>query len=254
MSGEDAAWRDLVARFDLPGGPDGTAPPWPEREDLPPARHQQPRRGTEAQVDTEAPADAGPDPAVAADAGAEAALADDARPDAALADDDVTADTAAADAVTDPASASTGSGAAAASDDQPGRSPDPGSADGHGGSEEQAAATKADPPERAIPDRTRVIKPAVPVQLPAADDDDEDHYIPPPPPPLPALDPVAKGAWAALFGGPAYLLVATSAGWILPGWATFGAVGAFVGGFAVLVIRMGDKPSRGSGPDSGAVL
>ena len=69
-----------------------------------------------------------------------------------------------------------------------------------------------------------------------------------------ALDQVAKGAWAGLFGGPAYLLVATSAGWVLPGWATFGAVAAFVGGFAVLVIRMGDKPSRGSGPDNGAVL
>ena len=78
--------------------------------------------------------------------------------------------------------------------------------------------------------------------------------MPPPPPPLPTLDPVAKGAWAGLFGGPAYLLVATSAGWALPGWAAFGAVAAFVGGFAVLVIRMGDKPSRGSGPDGGAVL
>jgi len=100
----------------------------------------------------------------------------------------------------------------------------------------------------------RVIKPAFGVQLPAADEDEDDHYIPPPPPPLPALDPVAKGAWTALFGGPAYLLIATSAGWVLPGWATFGAVGAFVGGFAVLVIRMGDRPSRGSGPDNGAVL
>ena len=108
---------------------------------------------------------------------------------------------------------------------------------------------------RRIPDRSRVIRPAGPAPLPAAGQDDEDdHYVPPPPPPLPALDPVAKGAWAGLFGGPAYLLVATSAGWVLPGWATFGAVAAFVGGFAVLVIRMGDKPSRGSGPDNGAVL
>jgi len=182
-------------------------------------------------------------------------------PHAALADDAAgasaaTAGTAAAGTGTDAALADgdSGANAADAGEDQPGRSPEHGRADGRGGSEEQAAATKAGPPEPAIPDCTRVIKPAVPVQLPATDDDDEDHYIPPPPPPLPVLDPVAKGAWVALFGGPAYLLVATSAGWMLPGWATFGAVGAFVGGFAVLVIRMGDKPSRGSGPDSGAVL
>jgi len=288
MSGEDAAWRDLVARFDLPGGPDGTAPPWPEREDLPPARHQQPRRGTEAQADTEAqagteaqadteaqagtdaPADVVPGAAVPDDAVADrvpgAAVADDAMPHAALADDaagasaatagTAAAGTAAAGTGTDAALADgdSSANAADAGEDQPGRSPEHGRADGRGGSEEQAAATKAGPPEPAIPDCTRVIKPAVPVQLPATDDDDEDHYIPPPPPPLPVLDPVAKGAWVALFGGPAYLLVATSAGWMLPGWATFGAVGAFVGGFAVLVIRMGDKPSRGSGPDSGAVL
>ena len=74
------------------------------------------------------------------------------------------------------------------------------------------------------------------------------------PPPLPTLDPVTKGAWAALFGGPAYLLIATMAGWAVPGWAAFLAVGAFVAGFAILVIRMGDRPPRDSGPDDGAVL
>ena len=30
----------------------------------------------------------------------------------------------------------------------------------------------------------------------------EEHFIPPAPPPLPKLDPMAKGAWVALFGGP----------------------------------------------------
>jgi hypothetical protein len=86
------------------------------------------------------------------------------------------------------------------------------------------------------------------------DEDDDEHYIPPPPPPLPALDPVAKGAWTALFGGPAFLLVTTTAGWSMPGWATFGAVAAFIGGFAVIVARMGDRPPRDSGPDDGAVI
>ena len=85
--------------------------------------------------------------------------------------------------------------------------------------------------------------------LPAAADDDDDHFIPPPPPPLPKLDPVAKGAWAALFGGPAYLVVATGAGWTVPGFAAFCAVAAFVAGFAILVLRM-NEPGPG-GPDDG---
>jgi len=114
--------------------------------------------------------------------------------------------------------------------------------------------------------RRRVVRPASspPVPGPAFaadaiqsgrfDEDDDEHYIPPPPPPLPALDPVAKGAWTALFGGPAFLLVTTTAGWSMPGWATFGAVAGFIGGFAVIVARMGDRPPRDSGPDDGAVI
>jgi hypothetical protein len=82
----------------------------------------------------------------------------------------------------------------------------------------------------------------------------EEHYFPPPPPPLPKLDPLSKGAWAALFGGPAYLLIATAVGWTVPAVAAFFAIGAFVGGFAILVLRMGDDPRNGSGPDDGAVV
>jgi hypothetical protein len=79
--------------------------------------------------------------------------------------------------------------------------------------------------------------------------DDGEHYVPPPPPPLPKLDSMAKGAWAALFGGPAYLVVATAAGWSVPGIAAFCAVAAFVTGFVILVLRMND-PGPG-GPDDG---
>ena len=120
-------------------------------------------------------------------------------------------------------------------------------------------------------DRTRVVRPATPrtpqgPPWPPADppagppadadeaDDTEEHYVPPPPPPLPHLDPVAKGAWTALFGGPAYLLIATLIGWTVAGWAALLAIAAFVAGFVVLVLRLGDGPSRGSGPDNGAVL
>jgi hypothetical protein len=79
--------------------------------------------------------------------------------------------------------------------------------------------------------------------------DDEEHFIPPAPPPLPSLDPLAKGAWAALFGGPGYLVVATAAGWSVSGIAAFCAVAAFVTGFAILVLRM-NEPGPG-GPDDG---
>ena len=79
--------------------------------------------------------------------------------------------------------------------------------------------------------------------------DDEEHFIPPNPPPLPKMDPVAKGAWAALFGGPVYLVVATAVGWSVSGLAAFCAVAAFVAGFAILVLRM-HEPGPG-GPDDG---
>jgi hypothetical protein len=79
--------------------------------------------------------------------------------------------------------------------------------------------------------------------------EDEEHFVPPAPPPLPKLDPVAKGAWVALFGGPVYLMVATAAGWSVSGLAAFCAVAAFVAGFAILVLRM-HEPGPG-GPDDG---
>ena len=102
-------------------------------------------------------------------------------------------------------------------------------------------------PDLARPDRTAPeARPAPEMQ--------EEHYFPPPPPPLPKLDPVTKGAWAALFGGPAYLLIATAVGWTVPAVAAFFAIGAFVGGFAILVMRMGDEPRDGNGPDDGAVV
>ena len=85
---------------------------------------------------------------------------------------------------------------------------------------------------------------------PAADDE---QFVPPVPPPLPRLDPISKGAWAALFGGPGYLLLAVMLGWQVPGWAAFCAVGAFVGGFAALVVRMNDR-TEDDGPDDGAVV
>jgi hypothetical protein len=101
------------------------------------------------------------------------------------------------------------------------------------------------------PPQIRIVRPASAAPPP---DEDDDHFVPPVPPPLPRLDPVTKGAWVALFGGPLYLLVAVMVNWQVPDWAAFCAVAAFVGGFATLVVRMGDRPPRDSGPDNGAVV
>jgi hypothetical protein len=114
-------------------------------------------------------------------------------------------------------------------------------------------APSADPVPGVIPapPQVRIVRPASPA---AATGDDDDHFVPPAPPPLPRLDPLTKGAWAALFGGPGYLLVAVMANWQVPGWAAFCAVAAFIGGFATLVVHMGDRPPRDSGHDDGAVV
>ena len=234
--GEEAAWRDLIANYEAEPEADGGPMPWPERENLPGSR----RAGTLP--------DAGPDtdPSLSLD------LSDDTDPALDLGPD---------------LGGSSGPGPAGGPAAHPaperGDDPDP---DGpptstaigpaaNGSATQEPRPTGRD--EAAGPagptrgGRPRIVRPASPVP-PAAADDGE--FVPPVPPPLPSLDPVAKGAWAALFGGPGYLLLATMVGWAIPGWAAFLAVAAFVGGFATLVIRMGDKPPRDSGPDDGAVV
>lgn len=94
----------------------------------------------------------------------------------------------------------------------------------------------------------RMIKSARPEPPEASDDE---HYVPPPPPPLPRADPITKGAWLALIGGPAYLLLMVILGRSVSGGAAFLAVAAFIGGFVTLVLRMGDDPRD---PDDGAVV
>jgi hypothetical protein len=192
VTGDEAAWRDLVARYDMPGDGAAAAVPWPDRENL-----------------TAPPPDQGhgaPEPGRHEHGGHEPEGAEGAE-----------------------------------------------SRDGH---------ASPGPGSGPRPDRTRVIRPATPPPRgsasapdPSAEaEDDDEHYIPPAPPPLPHLDPIAKGAWTALFGGPAYLVLTSLIGWTVPGWAALLAVMAFVGGFAVVVLRLGDGPSRGEGPDNGAVL
>ena len=106
-------------------------------------------------------------------------------------------------------------------------------------------------PDSAMPDQPW----PGPRDMPPADDPADEHYVPPVPPPLPRLDPVTKGAWLALFGGPLYLLISTAVGAAISGLAAFLAVAAFVGGFVILVLRMDNGRPPDSGPDDdGAVV
>ncbi|MDQ1671268.1 MAG: hypothetical protein QOE40_3329 [Actinomycetota bacterium] len=83
---------------------------------------------------------------------------------------------------------------------------------------------------------------------------EDDHFEPPPPPPIPLPDVVGRFAWAAVLGGPLFLVVATLLDLEVSGWAGFLALTAFVGGFVTLVARMKDRPPEDLGGDDGAVV
>ena len=187
--GQDAVWRDLVARFDAPAPADGETP-WPELEDLDGPVHVTP-----------APPPAMPPPVMPP----------------------VVPEALTREPPTNPPGLT-------------GTPPLP------------AEPGPPWPPASALPGRG-------PRDGAAPDDPAEEHYVPPPPPPLPKLDSITKGAWVALFGGPLYLLIATAVGGGVSGLAVFLSVAAFVGGFAVLVLRMDNGGGPGdSGPDDGAVV
>jgi hypothetical protein len=248
VTGDEAAWRDLVARYEMPAEWDATSVPWPDRENLTEGSSEDPAVGPvpghgPVREGGAGPGSSGPGSASPASAGgASPASAGGAGP------------------------ASPG-GAGPASPGGAGRA-DAGPASAGPADAGPASAGPAGPGGVSAPgsaaDRTRVIRPATPPRgpdpapapEPVADppEDEDEHFIPPAPPPLPHLDSVAKGAWAALFGGPAYLVLASIIGWNVPGWAALVAVMAFVGGFAIVVLRLGDGPSRGDGPDNGAVI
>ncbi|MFD0774563.1 hypothetical protein ACFQZ2_11560 [Streptomonospora algeriensis] len=114
------------------------------------------------------------------------------------------------------------------------------------------AADTAEPGEEE--DEDADDSPHARVVRPAEADDDHEHFVPPPPPPLPRGDLAGRLSWAGLFGGPLLLLGSMLLGTSLPGWLAFLAVAAFIGGFVVLVVRMGDRPPGDDGPDNGAVV
>jgi hypothetical protein len=220
---EEATWRDLIAQYSTPAAADG-AVPWPVREELSSARQAPPG----------APGPAGaPGSTDTTDARGASATPGTGDPGTGR----------------EPATGDPGTGRAAGANGQAAPR-----ADGEDPGGAQPPPRGWDPVPGVIPaqPQARIVRPAASAPLPPTGDDE--HYVPPVPPPLPRLDPVSKGAWAALFGGPGYLLLAVLLGWVVPSWAAFCAVGAFVGGFATLVVRMGDRPPGDSGPNDGAVV
>ena len=259
-TGDEAAWQDLVAHYDMQPDWADAATPWPDRENLTTPGHGADGPGPGGPRGTSPPGASTPPgtkirPDSGTGPGSSTPPATGTPPDSGT-----RAGTGAPPGVNTWADTSTrpGTGTPPGTSTRPGTGTPPGTSTRPG--------TSARPGFNA--DRTRVVRPATPPSFSAPwppagagespdtdqGDDTEEHFIPPPPPPLPHLDSVAKGAWTALFGGPVYLLVATLVGWTVPGWAALGAIAAFVTGFVVLVLRLGDGPSRGAGPDNGAVL
>ncbi|MGH3275333.1 MAG: hypothetical protein ACRDNZ_13560 [Streptosporangiaceae bacterium] len=225
-NGEEAAWRELVASFDLPVDTAAAPAPWPAREDLndTPSGRSLPERDTAVGLDQSGAAG---------------------RPGS----------------VSRPAVPGLFSPDAAGPDF-------PGSGTGE--------ASLADGPALGgagggVPgDRARIVWRAVPLPAPSRDDSpagggaasrgaaddsdddaDDDRYRAPPPEPLPQLDSVAKGAWAGLLGGPAYLVFGSMIGDI----SDFGAlvaIVAFIAGGVTLFLRMNDRPRDDD--DDGAVV
>ena len=235
--GEEAAWRDLIANYTAEPEADSGEMPWPERENLPGPRRAGVLPDPGPETDPSLTLDLGDATDPALDLGADPTGPPEPGPAAGPASRPSPGPPGVPGGNGPPASTANGpavNGPAADGPDSIGRNEDPAPAGpGPGG-------------------RPRIVRPASSVPPPAPPEDED--FVPPVPPPLPSLDPAAKGAWVALFGGPGYLLLATMVGWAIPGWAAFLAVAAFVGGFATLVIRMGEKPPRDSGPDDGAVL
>ena len=228
-SEEEAAWLDLVGRFDAPVTTGDAPVPWPESENLPAPPAPAPGGIASGAGPTAPPPAArptGPRPGAEPTDPAPGVWPTGPPPGAGRAGPLPWAGSGAGTGPTGPA---TGAGPTAP---RPGPSPRPG------------PGLHPEPGPR----------PAEWFRRPRNPPAEEEHYVPPPPPPLPRLSPVTKGAWVALFGGPGYLLAATMAGWTIPGWLGFGAVAAFIAGFIVLVLHVGDDRDRDSDPDDGAVV
>ncbi|SDG54998.1 hypothetical protein [Klenkia brasiliensis] len=112
--------------------------------------------------------------------------------------------------------------------------------------EEAAAGTPAPP---APPEQPREDPPPPPAEVPVLDRPDE-HFEPPPPPPLPVPAPASLYALLLIAAGAVCIIAPGAIGLSLDVGIIIGVL-AVVGGVAVLVSRMRDRPDDG---DDGAVV
>jgi hypothetical protein len=243
VSGDEAAWRDLIARFDVPTDRTTAVVPWPTVEDVPdpsgPARvpgYTAERHASPAET-AASPADAERKPTDPA-----SHVSDPAGPTAAQGEPstDISGRTVGATGrTTDPAAS--------------GWTTDPASepADSQGSSDQISGPATS----FAIPvDRTRVIRPASLPRSYTPPEEEDEPYVPAPLPPPARLDTASKAALAGIVGGPGYLLVASIfLHWTISAEAALIAVAAFVGGFVTLIVKLGDRSDRDD-DDDGAVL
>lgn len=245
---EEAAWRDLVARFDQPASPLADAP-WPAREHLPappplpgadaataplrpaepPAAPAAPQPSGPGHQGPAAPGHTGPRHASPAPDHAGPPLAFPAAPGHARP----------GQAGADHAGQAGLAGAPPAGPAQPGQPQPP----------------RWDWPGSGPSDAARVVRPAGdPRNYTPPEEPDDERYVPTPLPPPGRLDAVSRLALCGVVGGPAYLLIVSLfLHWDISPTAAFIAVAAFIGGFVTLVVKLGDRPRRDDG-DDGAVL
>ncbi len=103
-------------------------------------------------------------------------------------------------------------------------------------------------PKHRLPDD---VPPLAPDSVPP--DDPEDRFVPPEAPPITSTDLASRLAWLGVLGAPLLLLVAALTVGRLPSLMVVGALVAFVGGFATLVLRL-PRDRDDNGPDDGAVV
>ena len=82
---------------------------------------------------------------------------------------------------------------------------------------------------------------------------DEEHYVPPEPPPLTRGDWTTTLAWAGVLGSPVFFLLSAIFWQSVPRVLILAAIGAFVAGFVVLVLRMPNRRDP-EDYDDGAVV
>jgi hypothetical protein len=209
VSGDEAAWRDLVARLESPVGQATEVVPWPAREDIPAAENSRPSQQP-APSQQSAPSQQ-PGPPAPSEQSAQPAPSQPGPP-------------------------------------APSQQPDPPT--------QPAVPAPADIPGldgRAPFDHGRIIRFAGDPRSYTPPAEEDEAYKPERLPPPARMDPVSKGAWVALIGGPGYLLLGTVLQWTISGTEALAAIGAFIAGFVILVVKMGDRPPRDDN-DDGAVL